>query len=249
MGQKVHPYGLRVGVTKPWLSRWFARGNAYASQLHEDIQIRKLLAKRLKAAAVAHVEIERTASRTRILIHTARPGVIIGRRGADIDKLREELGKLTDRELFIDIKEVKNPATNAQLVAQNVAFQLERQIMFRRAMKRAMQMAMNSGAKGIRIRCAGRLGGADIARREGYREGSIPLHTLRADVEYGFAEGYTTYGVVGVKVWTYKGETIARGKLEATETKEPEKPKAAAAPKAEVPAPAQSAKAEEKKES
>lgn len=207
MGQKVHPYGLRVGYTKVWLSRWFARHRTYAEFLVEDQQIRRYLKKQLKTAAVARIEIERAANRVRVFIHTAKPGIIIGRRGVDIDRLREELHRLTHREVYIDIKEVKNPAIEAQLVAENIAFQLERQIAFRRAMKRALQMAMSAGAKGVRVRCGGRLAGAEISRREGYREGSIPLQTLRADIDYGFAEALTTYGLIGVKTWIYKGET------------------------------------------
>lgn len=210
MGQKVHPYGLRVGITKPWLSRWFARHGTYAEFLLEDRRIRRTLKQQLKSAAVAKIEIERAANRVRVFLHTAKPGIIIGRRGADIDRLRDELHALTKREVHIDIREVKNPAIEAQLVAENVAFQLERQIAFRRAMKRALQMAMAAGAKGIRIKCAGRLGGSEMSRREGYREGSIPLQTLRADVDYGFAESLTTYGLIGVKVWVYKGDVPPR---------------------------------------
>lgn len=213
MGHKVHPYGLRVGYTKPWLSRWFARHGTYADFLHEDAVIRKYLKKQLKTAAVARIEIERAANRVRLFIHTAKPGIIIGRRGADIDRLRDELHQLTKREVYIDIKEVKNPAIEAQLVAENIAFQLERQIAFRRAMKRALQTAMTAGAKGIRVKCAGRLGGSELSRREGYREGSIPLQTLRADVEFGFAEALTTYGLIGVKVWIHKGEAKLPAKV------------------------------------
>ncbi len=214
MGQKAHPYGLRVGYTKPWLSRWYAsrNGNAFADYLFEDLQIRRYLKKQLKTAAVARVEIERAANRVRVFIHTAKPGIIIGRRGADIDRLREELHRFTKREVYIDIKEIKNPAIEAQLIAENIAFQLERQIAFRRAMKRALQMAMAAGAKGVRVKCAGRLGGAEMSRREGYREGSIPLQTLRADVDYGFAEAMTTYGLIGVKAWVYKGDAVLPNK-------------------------------------
>lgn len=208
MGQKVHPYGFRLGYSKPWLSRWFARHGTFADYLYEDTKIRQYLKKALKTAAVARIEIERAATRVRVGIHTAKPGIIIGRRGADIDRLRDELHGLTKREVHVDIKEVKNPAIEAQLVAENIAFQLEKQIAFRRAMKRALQMAMAAGAKGVRVKCAGRLGGAEISRREGYREGSIPLQTLRADVDYGFAEAHTTYGVIGVKCWVYKGDVI-----------------------------------------
>ncbi len=240
MGHKVHPYGLRLGYTKPWLSRWFARHGAFADFLHEDIKVRKFLKQQLKTAAVARIEIERAASRVRVYIHTAKPGIVIGRRGADIDRLRDELHKMTQREVLLDIKEVKNPAIEAQLVAENVAFQLEKQIAFRRAMKRALQLAMSSGAKGVRIKCAGRLGGAEMSRREGYREGMIPLHTLRADIDYGFAEAMTTYGLIGVKVWVYKGDAILPAKgpqssVPKTEAVEPEAVVAEAADPVEPP--------------
>lgn len=215
MGQKVHPYGFRVGFTKPWVSRWFARHDGYANYLHEDLQIRRHLKQQLKGASVARIEIERAANRVRVFIHTAKPGIIIGRRGADIDRLRDDLHQLTQREVFIDIKEIKNPAIEAQLVAENIAFQLERQIAFRRAMKRALQMAMSAGAKGVRVKCAGRLGGTEMSRREGYREGSIPLQTLRADIDYGFAESLTTYGLIGVKVWVHKGDAVPLMRVKA----------------------------------
>ena len=208
MGQKVHPYGFRVGYTKPWLSRWFARHGTFADFIYEDTQIRRYLKKQLKSAAVARIEIERAANRVRVFIHTAKPGIIIGRRGADIDRLRDELRSFTKREILVDIKEINNPAIEAQLIAENIAFQLEKQIAFRRAMKRALQMAMSAGAKGVRVKCSGRLAGAEISRREGYREGSIPLQTLRADVDYGFAEALTTYGLIGVKAWVYKGDAV-----------------------------------------
>ncbi|MBI4313803.1 MAG: 30S ribosomal protein S3 [Candidatus Omnitrophica bacterium] len=225
MGQKVHPYSFRLGFTKPWLSRWYARHGAYADFLHEDIQIRRHLKKQLKTAAVARIEIERAANRVRVSIHTAKPGIIIGRRGADIDRLREELQKFTKREIYVDIKEVKNPAIEAQLVAENIAFQLEKQIAFRRAMKRALQMAMSSGAKGVRIKCAGRLGGAEMSRREGYREGSIPLHTLRADIDYGFAEALTTYGLIGIKVWVHKGDALLSGEKQGSDAASSQHPR------------------------
>ncbi len=208
MGQKVHPYGFRLGIVKGWKSQWFADKKTYADLLHEDFKIRKYIKKTLAQAAVANITIERAANRLRIKIHSARPGVIIGRRGAEIDKLKEELQGITQKEIFIDIAEVKNPNISSQLVAENIAFQIEKRIPFRRAMKKAVQTAMQSGAGGIKIACSGRLGGAEIARREGYKEGKVPLHTLRADIDYGFAEALTTYGLIGVKVWIYKGEII-----------------------------------------
>src|SRR3989338_1493894 len=239
MGQKAHPYGFRVGYSKPWVSRWFARHQAFADYLFEDAQIRRHLKQALKTAAVARVEIERAANRVRVGIHTAKPGIIIGRRGADIDRLRDDLHALTKREVYVDIKEVKNAAIEAQLVAENIAFQLEKQIAFRRAMKRALQTAMGAGAKGIRVRCSGRLGGAEISRREGDREGSIPLQTLRADVDYGFAEAHTTYGVIGVKCWIYKGDVLfpktARELERAAAQAKPAGPAPAGAPAAEPP--------------
>lgn len=210
MGQKVHPYGLRIGIIKGWKSQWFADKKAYTSYLLEDVKIRKYIQKRLSQAAVSDIEIERASNNIRIKIHSARPGVIIGRRGAEIDKLKEELQNMTQKEIAIDILEVKDPALSAQLVAENIAFQIEKRIPFRRAMKRAVQTAMSNGAAGIKIMCSGRLGGAEIARREGYKEGKVPLHTLRADVDYGFDEALTTYGLIGVKVWIYKGEVIQK---------------------------------------
>lgn len=210
MGQKVHPYGLRLGIVKGWKSQWFADKKTYTDFLHEDFKIRKYIKKALAQAAVADITIERAANRLRIKIHSARPGVIIGRRGAEIDKLKEELQGITQKEIFIDIAEVKNPNISSQLVAENIAFQIEKRIPFRRAMKKAVQTAMQSGAGGIKIACSGRLGGAEIARREGYKEGKVPLHTLRADIDYGFAEALTTYGLIGVKVWIYKGEIIRK---------------------------------------
>lgn len=208
MGHKVTPLANRLGFTKGWNTRWFAKRQQFGEWLNEDDRIRTFLRKQLANAAVALVEIERTAARIRILIHSARPGIIIGRRGADIDRLRDDLHRMTQREIQIDIKEIKNPAIEPQLIAENVAFQLERQIAFRRAMKRAIQMARNAGALGIRVRCAGRLGGAELSRVESYREGKIPLGTFRADIEYGFAEAKTTFGRIGVKCWVYKGDTL-----------------------------------------
>ena len=208
MGHKVPPLANRLGYTKNWSSRWFARRQNFGLLLNEDEKIRKHLRSGLANAAISRVDIERTASQVRVIIYSARPGIIIGRRGADIDRLRDELHSVTKREMVIDIKEVKNPATDAQLVSENIAFQLERQVSFRRAMKRAVQLAMNSGALGIRVRCAGRLGGAEMSRVESYREGKIPLGTFRADIDYGFAEAKTTYGRIGSKCWIYKGDAI-----------------------------------------
>lgn len=206
MGQKVNPVGFRVGVTKEWLSKWYADKKEFAPLLLEDIQIREIVKKKLASAAVPKIGIERYANRARITIHTARPGIVIGRKGAEIDKLKEELAKLTSKEIYVDIVEVKTPETDAQLVAENVALQLERRISFRRAMKKAVQTTMDFGAQGIKIACGGRLGGAELARHEKYRMGKIPLHTLRADIDYGFAEANTVYGKIGVKVWIGKGE-------------------------------------------
>lgn len=207
MGQKVNPHGLRVGVIKDWDSRWFAEGD-FADNLVEDYNIRKFLKKRLYASGVSDIEIERASDRVRVIIHTAKPGVVIGKQGAEIEKLKNEVAKLTEKKVFIDIKEIKRPDREAQLVAENIAQQLENRTSFRRAMKSAMQRSMKSGILGIKTCCAGRLGGADIARSEFYSEGTIPLQTLRADIDYGFAEADTTYGKVGVKVWIYKGEVL-----------------------------------------
>ena len=208
MGQKVNPVGLRLGVNRTWDSRWYAEGQ-YADMLHEDIKLRKFLGARLTQAAVSKIVIERPAKKARVTIHTARPGVVIGRKGADIEKLRVELSKMTGSEVNINIVEIRKPEIDANLVADNIAQQLERRIAFRRAMKRAVQSAMRLGAGGIRINCGGRLGGAEIARTEWYREGRVPLHTLRADVDYGTATAQTTYGACGVKVWIFKGEVLA----------------------------------------
>ena len=204
MGHKVPPLANRLGFTRGWNSRWFAKRQTFGLMLMEDERIRRHLRNALSGAAVARVEIERTASRVRVIIHSGRPGIIIGRRGADIDRLRDDLRGITNRELVIDIKEVKNPAIEAQLVAENIAFQLERQIGFRRAMKRAIQMGMSSGGLGIRIRCAGRLGGAEMSRVETYKDGSVPLGTFRADIDFGFSEAKTTYGRIGVKCWVHR---------------------------------------------
>ncbi|WP_340117041.1 30S ribosomal protein S3 [Pelagibius sp. 7325] len=208
MGQKVNPIGLRLGINRTWDSRWFADDN-YAELLHEDLAIRKYLRKRLQQAGVSRIVIERPAKKARITIHTARPGVVIGKKGADIEKLRSALQSMTGSEVHLNIVEIRKPEIDAALVAENIASQLERRVAFRRAMKRAVQSAMRLGANGIRINCGGRLGGAEIARTEWYREGRVPLHTLRADVDYGEATAKTTYGTCGVKVWVFKGEIMA----------------------------------------
>lgn len=207
MGQKVNPHGLRVGVIKDWDSRWFAEAD-FADNLVEDYNIRKFLKKKLYNSGVAKIEIERAADRVKVIVYTAKPGVVIGKGGAEIEKLKVELAKYTSRKILVDIKEVKKPDGNAQLVAENIAAQLENRISFRRAMKSCMSRTMKSGAKGIKTACSGRLGGADMARTEFYSEGTIPLQTLRADIDYGFAEADTTYGKIGVKVWVYHGEVL-----------------------------------------
>lgn len=210
MGQKVHPIGLRLGITSTWNSRWFSEKN-YAAQLHEDLKVRRYIKERLSHAGVSHIEMERAASRLRINIHTARPGIIIGKKGVEIDKLMKNLQQMTGKEVFINIMEVRKPEIDAQLVAENIALQLERRVAFRRAMKRALLSAVRFGAEGIRVASSGRLAGHEIARREWYREGRVPLHTLRADIDYGFAEAKTTYGIIGIKVWIYRGEKSAPG--------------------------------------
>ena len=207
MGQKTNPIGLRVAVTHDWRSKWYAEKKEFGKLLTEDHQIRSVLKKKLESASVPRILIERAATRCRITILTARPGVVIGRKGAEIDKLKEELSKLTGKEIYVDILEIKTPELDAQLVAENVALQLERRVSFRRAMKKAIQTAMDFGADGIKVRCAGRLGGAELARVEMYHEGRVPLHTLRANIDYGFAEASTVYGKLGVKCWICKGET------------------------------------------
>jgi len=208
VGQKVHPYVQRIGINKNWRSLWIAGSKDFAGNVSEDYKIRRYIMKNFVQAAVSYVVIERLAEQIRVRIASARPGIIIGRRGADIDKLREELKKISNKEISIEIIEIKQPTLEAQLVAQNVAFQLEKRVAFRRAVKRAIDQSVQSGALGIKISVAGRLGGAEMSRRETYHQGSIPLQTFRADVDYGFAEAYTTYGVIGVKVWIYKGEII-----------------------------------------
>ena len=221
MGQKVNPIGLRLGINRTWDSRWFADGHEYGKLLHEDIKVRKELKKRLGQAGVSRIIIERPHKKCRITIYAARPGVIIGKKGADIDKLRKDLSAMTEGEVFLNIVEVRKPETDAQLVAENIAQQLERRIAFRRAMKRSIQSTMRLGAKGVRINVSGRLGGAEIARMEWYREGRVPLHTLRADIDYGVATAFTTYGTCGVKVWIFKGEIMEHDPF-ATERRQAE---------------------------
>ncbi len=208
MGQKVNPIGLRVGINRSWDSRWFA-DKGYGDMLHEDLELRRFLRKRLSQAGVSRILIERPAKRARVTIYTARPGVVIGKKGADIEKLRGDLQRRTGGDVSLNIVEIRKPELDAQLVAENIAQQLERRVAFRRAMKRSVQSAMRMGAEGIRINCSGRLGGAEIARMEWYREGRVPLHTLRADIDYGEATANTTYGTCGVKVWIFKGEILA----------------------------------------
>ena len=215
MGQKTNPIGLRLAVNKDWRSKWYADKKEFGKLLVEDQQIRDLLKKKLESASVPRIQIERAATRCRITIHTARPGVVIGRKGAEIDKIKEELSRMTGKEIYVEIVEVKKPEIDAQLVAENVALQLERRISFRRAMKKAVQTAMDFGAEGIKIRCAGRLGGAELARVESYHEGRVPLHTLRANIDYGFAEAHTLYGKLGVKCWICTGETKAEKRAPA----------------------------------
>lgn len=222
MGHKVNPLSLRLGYIKTWRSRWFAKKKNFADFLHEDFAIRKYVKKNFSAAGISTIEIERASNRTKVIIHTARPGIIIGRKGADIDRLRDDLQEKTKKEIYIEIKEVKNPSIEAQLVAENIAFQLEKRIAFRRALKKAVQQAMNSGALGIKVKCSGRLGGAEMSRTEGYKEGKVPLQTFRADIDYGFAEALTTYGLIGVKAWVYKGDILFKKQLEKGASEETE---------------------------
>ena len=207
MGQKTHPFGFRLGVTRTWNSKWYG-DKQYARWLHEDLLLRKTIKKKFAHAGVASIEIERAANKVKVVIATSRPGIIIGKRGAGVEQLKSELQKLTSNELFIDIQEVRRAETNAQLVAENIATHLERRVSFRRAMKKAVATAMKFGAKGVRVHAGGRLGGAEIARQESYREGRVPLHTLRADIEFGLAEAHTTYGIIGIKCWIFKGEIL-----------------------------------------
>jgi small subunit ribosomal protein S3 len=214
VGQKVHPVGFRLGITKTWESNWFAR-RGYGELLHEDIRIRNFIKDKLFHAGISRIEIERAAKRVKINIHTARPGIIIGRKGAEVDKLKAELEAMTKKQAFVNIIEIRRAELDAQLVAENVALQLERRIAFRRAMKKTVTSAMRLGAKGIRITCSGRLGGAEMARTEWYREGRVPLHTLRADIDYGAAVARTTYGIIGVKVWIFKAEIMPQASAPA----------------------------------
>lgn len=207
MGQKVNPIGFRLGINKEWDSKWFA-GKEYSDFVYEDYRIRKFLKKKLQQAGVSKIEIERAANKIRLKIHTARPGLVIGRRGSEIQNLTKDLRKIIDREFFIDIQEVRKPEVDAQLLAENIALQLVRRVSFRRAMKKSVTSALRFGVQGIKISCSGRLGGAEMARREWYRKGRVPLHTIRADIDYGFAEAYTTYGVIGIKVTIFNGEIL-----------------------------------------
>jgi len=214
MGQKVHPYGFRLGVTKTWRSRWFAKQD-YSKLLHEDLDLKESLQNRLKAAGISSIEVDRPGNKLRITIRTSRPGIIIGRKGAEIEKLKGDLAKKTKREVFIDIQEVHRPELDAQLVSESIGLQLEKRVAFRRAMRKSVDSALRFGCKGIKVRVSGRLNGSEIARSEWYLQGQLPLHTLRADIDYGFSEAHTTYGVIGIKVWIYKGEVLegaGRGK-------------------------------------
>ncbi len=214
MGQKVHPVGMRLGICQDWNSKWYADSKRYADYLNMDLKIREFLSKRLSHASLSRIQIERPANNARIIIHTARPGIVIGKKGEDIEKLRKDVSAIMGIPAHISVEEIRKPELDAHLVAESIAGQLERRIMFRRAMKRAVSNAMRLGAQGIRVNVAGRLNGAEIARREWYREGRVPLHTLRADIDYGFAEARTTYGVIGVKVWVFKGEVANKETLE-----------------------------------
>lgn len=214
MGQKVNPVGLRVGVIRTWDSRWFAKGKAYAQNLHEDFKLRKYLKDKLRHAGVAKIEMERAANKIKIIISTARPGVVIGKKGAGIDTLKADVQKLTPNEVFLNIQEVRKPDIDAQLISENIALQIEKRISWRRAMKKAIQAAIRGGVRGVKVQVAGRLDGADIARTEWYTEKSVPLHTLRADIDYGVAEAYTTYGLIGVKAWVYKGDILSAREVE-----------------------------------
>ncbi len=209
MGQKVNPYGIRLGINKTWSSRWFSK-NEYTKLLHQDLKIKQYVEKKLKNASISKINIERAAKKLRLSIYSSRPGIIIGKKGADIETLKNDLSKMSNLEVFLDIKEVRKPEVEARLVAENIASQLEKRISFRRAMKKAVQSAMRLGAKGVKVVCSGRLGGAEIARTEKYHEGSVPLHTLRGDIDYATAEAETTYGICGIKVWINKGEILLK---------------------------------------
>ena len=216
MGQKVNPIGLRLGIVKTWESRWYG-GKNYAEYILEDHKLRKFIKEKLYHAGVSRIEIERSSKRVRLRIYSSRPGIVIGKKGAEISQLKKEIEKLTDREILIDIQEIRKPEIDAQLVAENVALQIERRVAFRRAMKRGVSSAMRFGALGVKIICAGRLGGAEMARTEWYREGRVPLHTLRADIDYGFVEARTTYGAIGVKVFIFKGEILKKDEVQLGE--------------------------------
>tara|TARA_A200000113_G_scaffold72757_1_gene63729 strand:+ start:11588 stop:12265 length:678 start_codon:yes stop_codon:yes gene_type:complete len=209
MGQKVNPYGIRLGINKTWSSRWFSK-NEYTKLLHQDLKIKNYVEKKLKNASISKINIERAAKKLRVSIYSSRPGIIIGKKGADIETLKQDLSNMSNLEVFLDIKEVRKPEVEAKLVAENIASQLEKRISFRRAMKKAVQSAMRLGAKGVKVVCSGRLGGAEIARTEKYHEGSVPLHTLRGDIDYSTAEAETTYGICGIKVWINKGEILSK---------------------------------------
>ena len=209
MGQKVNPYGIRLGINKTWSSRWFSK-KEYTKLLHEDLKIKKYVEKKLKNASISKINIERAAKKLRLSIYSSRPGIIIGKKGADIESLKNDIAKMSNLEVFLDIKEIRKPEVEAKLVAENIASQLEKRISFRRAMKKAVQSAMRLGAKGVKVVCSGRLGGAEIARTEKYHEGSVPLHTLRGDIDYSTAEAETTYGICGIKVWINKGEILLK---------------------------------------
>jgi small subunit ribosomal protein S3 len=232
MGQKIHPTGFRLAVTRNWSSRWYAGNNNFATMLNEDLQVRAYLKKKLKNASVGRITIERPAKNARITIYSSRPGVVIGKKGEDIEVLKAELSKLMGVPVHVNIEEIRKPEIDAQLIADSIAQQLEKRIMFRRAMKRAMQNAMRLGAQGIKIMSGGRLNGIEIARKEWYREGRVPLHTLRADIDYGFGEASTTYGIIGVKVWVYKGDRLANGEAPVIEAA-PEDDKKRRAPRRE----------------
>jgi small subunit ribosomal protein S3 len=221
MGQKVHPYGFRLGFNKPWRSRWFAK-QGYAKLLQEDLELKETLRARLKSAGVSSIEVDRPGNKLRVTIRTSRPGIIIGRKGAEIEKLKQDMAKKTKREVFIDIQEVHKPELDAQLVSESIALQLEKRVAFRRAMRKAVDSALRFGCKGIKVRVSGRLNGAEIARSEWYLQGQLPLHTLRADIDYGFAEAHTTYGVIGIKTWLYKGEILDLGRRRGGLLPEPE---------------------------
>jgi small subunit ribosomal protein S3 len=221
MGQKVHPYGFRLGFNKPWRSRWFAK-QGYAKLLQEDLELKGTLRERLKSAGVSAIEVDRPGNKLRVTIRTSRPGIIIGRKGAEIEKLKQDMARKTKREVFIDIQEVHKPELDAQLVSENIAMQLEKRVAFRRAMRKAVDSALRFGCKGIKVRVSGRLNGAEIARSEWYLQGQLPLHTLRADIDYGFAEAQTTYGVIGIKAWLYKGEILDTTKRRGGLLPEPE---------------------------